>query len=327
MSLIIKTNFENCLVFTHNDVDGVVAGYLIKHFFDNNLENDAWDRNVQVFCCDYNQTKYNLQWFKNTTLSFISEVQQNDSDAKISVYMLDYSIQPNDLMIKFYNWINTLSNVKFFWLDHHITAIQNLNHYNIPGLRDNSVCGAMNVWNFFKKNQEAPKFLKMISDFDTWNEKSEYSFDKELLPLNYFIESFGTTLNDNTSDLVKTLNALINDNNLLEKYISTFGKRIYNFMNERYNKNISKIYNSKWMNYSCLVVNSLNIGSMEFECHPDYKNVDLLIRWNYDGNLYQYYVYTTHNDIDVGGLCEKYLNGGGHEMCGGGHLDKYIFEN
>ena len=63
--------------------------------------------------------KYNLQFFKD-------KVTENIQDGlKTVIYMVDYAIQPNDEMIKFWNWCKAME-YEFVWIDHHITAIENL---------------------------------------------------------------------------------------------------------------------------------------------------------------------------------------------------------
>ena len=41
MNIIYKTDYPNVIVFTHNDMDGMFAGMIIKSHFDNNLINNA----------------------------------------------------------------------------------------------------------------------------------------------------------------------------------------------------------------------------------------------------------------------------------------------
>lgn len=95
-----------------------------------------------------------------------------------------------------------ISGCEFYWIDHHITSIENLNHYNIPGYQHSCNSGCMNTWYTVMKVDDtiptAPLCLKYANDFDIWNKESEYSWDKQLYPLCYFIESLGIELNDNT---------------------------------------------------------------------------------------------------------------------------------
>ena len=48
--------------------------------------------------------------------------------------------------------------------------------------------------------KKAPKILKLINDFDTWNRtNSKFSWENEILPLSYYISSLGIDLNNNES--------------------------------------------------------------------------------------------------------------------------------
>lgn len=317
MSFEVVTNYKNILTFTHNDADGILGGFIIKYLFDNNLEDSAWDMNVKTYCCSYGK-KFNLAWFKQKAEEFIEEYQEN-----IKIYMIDYAIQPNNEMIKFYNWCQE-KNIEFEWIDHHITAIENLKHFNIPGLQHSAYSGCLNTWNHLKGNDDIPKIIKMVSDLDIWNKKSIYSWENELFPIVYFINSLGTDLNDNNGDLVKQLKLIFNDENILNNCIG-IGKYILRYVNSLYNQNLKKIYNMIWNDYNCLVLNTTMSGSTQFETHPEYKDVDLYITWSYDGKYYYYSIYSNKSNIDVGYLCQQYFNGGGHKGCGGGQLKEFIF--
>ena len=63
-NIIYKNNFPNVIVFTHNDMDGIFSAIIIKDIYDNNLKNDAWDRNVNCYICSYGKTFQSLDWFK-----------------------------------------------------------------------------------------------------------------------------------------------------------------------------------------------------------------------------------------------------------------------
>lgn len=249
---------------------------------------------------------------------FIEEFQEN-----ILVYMIDYAIQPNSEMIKLVNWCNE-KNIQFEWIDHHITAIENLKHYNIPGLQHSAYSGCLNVWHHLYGNDNIPKILEMISDFDTWNKNSKYSWKGNLFPLIYYLNSLGTDLNNNDGKLVKFLKDAFENENHLENAIQ-IGLFISNYVDSLYNQNLKKIYEREWNGYRCLVLNTTIPGSSQFEDHPEFKNVDLLITWSYDGKYYYYGAYTTKQYIDVGEICQTFFNGGGHKGCGGGQIKEFIF--
>lgn len=232
--------------------------------------------------------------------------------------MIDYAIQPNGDMIKLYNYCK-LKNVEFFWIDHHITAIENIGVDAIPGLVDDTVCGSFNTWLFMmeqeKKIETAPKILKMVNDLDTWNRKNtKFSWNDEILPITYYINSLGSELNDNNSELVQFFKNSFNDSYDMSNELR-IGNRILNYVKTLERQNLKKIYQMEWNGYNCLVLNTTLIGSMQFEQHPDFNNVDLCITWSYDGKYYYYGMYSTKSNIDVGDLCQTFLNGGGHKSC------------
>lgn len=319
--ITIKNNFPNVIVFHHNDADGITAAFIIKEKYDNNLHNDEWSRNVTCIPCSYGE-KYDINFFKEKTLENFSQDQEN------IVYMLDYAIQPNNLMLNFWNFL-TDKNIKFFWIDHHITAIENIKHYNIPGFQSSAKSGTMNTWYEIMKNNESipkpPMIVNFINDFDTWNKSSEYSWDKQLFPLCYFLESLGQDLNDNTGELVTSLKEMFNDNNYTNKCINV-GKYIYKFVQNLYQKNTNKIYNANWQDYNCLLLNSSHKGSNQFELYENYQDYDLLISWNYNGKKYIYSLYSSNPKINCGEICKMFLNGGGHKGAGGGESLKFILD-
>lgn len=230
--------------------------------------------------------------------------------------MIDYAIQPNSDMIKFNNYCK-MKSAEFIWIDHHITAIENIGVDIIPGLQDSEFSGCFNTWAYImeqvKQIRKAPKILLMINDFDTWKRNtSKFSWEDEILPITYYLDSLGVDLNNNENKLVSFLKDAFKDDQLTDVLNDsiTIGKNIYNYVKSLYNQNSKKIYNIEWNGYNCLVLNSTIPGSMQFENHPDYKNVDLCLTWSYDGKYYFYGAYTTKSNIDVGNLCETFFNGG-----------------
>ena len=299
------------------------GAFVIKHFYDNNMENEAWDNNVKSYCCSYSK-QFNLAWFKQKTEEFIDEYQEN-----IQVFMIDYAIQPNQDMIKYYNWLK-MRNIEFHWIDHHETAIENIGADTIPGYIHDKTCAAVNTWAYVNELQQkllgqCPKILTMVNDLDIWNRAgTKYSWEDEILPLNYYITSLGTDLNDNKGELVQFLKNAFSDDAVLDKLI-LIGKYISNYVKAQERQNLKRIYPMEWNGYNCLVLNSTIPGSTQFENYEGFEDADLLITWSFDGKNYFYGVYSSNPNIDVGELCQSQLHGGGHRSAGGGMTKEYIF--
>jgi len=245
--------------------------------------------------------------------------------------MTDYAIQPNNLMLQFWNWL-TDKGCEFHWIDHHITAIQNLKHLNIPGFQTSAKFGCMNTWYYLEKTTEGsevgiktpPMCIRFASDYDIWNKNSEYSWDKQLHPMCYFIESLGTDLNNNDGELVQTCYKMLYDNNYTNTCIN-IGKYIFRFLLNKYKQLNRNIYQIEWNDYNCLIVNSTFKGSLQFEQHEQVKEADILITWFYNGTNFQYSLYTSKPNINVGELAQQFLHGGGHAGAAGGETKDFIF--
>lgn len=242
--------------------------------------------------------------------------------------MIDYAIQPNSDMIKFYNWLK-VKGIEFYWIDHHITAIENIGSDTLPGYVFDGSSACANTWGFVSELQEnifdhCPKIINLINDIDIWNKNSKYSWDDEILPIVYYLNSLGSDLNDNKNKLVLILKDFFNSDASLVNPIKA-GHYILDFVKSQERRNIKKIYEREWNGYKCLILNTTVSGSEQFEEHPEYQNADLLITWSYDGKCYYYGLYTTKSNIDVGEICQTFFNGGGHKGCGGGQLKKFLF--
>jgi len=143
--------------------------------------------------------KYTIDYYKDIVEQHILEDRQN------IVYMVDLSIQPYTDLQVFKNWLDELG-IDFYWIDHHMSAIEATKHLNIPGIQNTKHSGCWLAWNYLNENMDIPVLINKVSDFDIWNLHSEYDWQNELLPLTYYLESFGFDINDNNSYLVKLLN-------------------------------------------------------------------------------------------------------------------------
>lgn len=335
--LEIKTDTKYHLVFSHDDADGVLAAFAVKFAFDNNLFNEAWPQNVECVLCNYGKD-FNLQFFKSQVNEYLKKIAAEDASQKdLTVWMLDYAIQPNDDMMKFYNYVTKVIGATFYWIDHHSSAIENLVHFNIPGMQTTENCGCVNTWNFLSKlapgliKEDIPLLYKLINEFDLWHDDSkDFSWEDKIVPCALLIQSYPFILNDNAAPLVKFMWKSIADEGLsLNNALDTIGKSLFNFRSNEEAKNAGKIYQGTFLDkYSCLALNTIDHGSRVFDhckfCSPD--KVDLLIIWNYNGENYEYSIYTTKDEINVGKICEEHLNGGGHPKAGGGTNEELLIK-
>lgn len=312
----IDIQYPNVIVFHHNDPDGVCAAMLVKRKFDNSLMDPEWESNVYCVPCSYGG-RFTLDFFKSVV------EEKFRPEMKNVVYMVDYSIEPNEDMLKFWNWL-TDKGCEFQWVDHHMSAIENAKHYGIPGIQSSAASGCENTHSLLSPDSEAHPLIRMIGVYDTWKkDNGKYGWDTEICPLHCFVGSLGSDLNDNKGELVTNLNEILNSPNV-DKYVA-IGRFIHRSILNKYKSNVGKAYSVEWNGYRCLVLNTSDRGSQQFEGYEGYEDFDLLIAWSYDGRKYSYGVYTPKKGVDAGDICRKFLNGGGHPGAAGGWSEKPIF--
>jgi oligoribonuclease NrnB/cAMP/cGMP phosphodiesterase (DHH superfamily) len=327
------SEIPNIIVFNHNDNDGIFSAFLIKFAFDKNLFDSDYEKNVTCITCAYTK-KFNLDFFKEQVLEYYVEGSEN------YVFMVDYAISGNNNqdMIKFNEWLKT-KDCKFYWIDHHITAINNLSNYTFNGLQKSGDAGVLNVWKFLtnefntKLNEhfhediiknEIPKAIQLVNDHDIWNRNGKFNWDNEVMPFKLFINSLENELNNNQSELIDNLFNFMMIPEKVQEAIN-IGKYINKYNISKYKRDASRnIFKAEWLDYSCLVINGSDDGSIPFEYYLDYKDFDLYISYRYTGKSFVYGIYTTKSYINVGEIAKMYLNGGGHKGAAGGETKHLI---
>ena len=131
---------------------------------------------------------------------------------------------------------------------------------------------------------------------------------------------------NNDGELVQTCYKMLYDNNYTNTCIN-IGKYIFRYLLNKYKQLNRNIYQIEWNDYNCLIVNSTFKGSLQFEQHEQFKETDILITWFYNGTNFQYSLYTTKPNINVGELVQQFLHGGGHAGAAGGETKEFIFHN
>lgn len=229
MSVKYVNNYPNIIIFAANNPDGIVASYLIKDKYDNNLQNDLWQNNVHVYLTERKEGSIKEDYY-NKIEKVLAKGQKN------VVYLINAVDLDSNSIIKLWNW-STDKGLDFVWLDNNIDNIELLKHLNIPGKQSSLKSTATLTYEFLNENQPVSKFFQIFDEGVV--EKDEYTFskEKEALPLYYFVQSLGNTLNDNTNDfLFQNLNKIINGEEFLNQAIQ-IGRFVYNHVKLQQQKN------------------------------------------------------------------------------------------
>ena len=213
MPVTYINNYPNVVIFSPKDPDSIVATYLLKDRYDNNLKNDLWQKNVQVYLEEKDPGGESIR-------DNYQKIESHVVAGQKTVVFLVNPIMDSVSILKLWNWC-TDKGIDFVWLDNNIENIENIKHLNIPGKQSSLFSTARLTFEWLNEGVTPPKFFQ-IFDLAILN-------DKDSLPLYYFVASLGNTLNDNTNDfLFQNMTKIINSKEFLDQAIQV-GKFVYNY--------------------------------------------------------------------------------------------------
>ena len=285
-------------IFTHNDLDGYAAGYVILQALKD-------------------------QESKVTHLNYDKEPALEDIKSGDTVYITDYSLS-NDQYRQILELVG--DNGHLVWCDHHISAIERYNKDEelcLEGIRSTKYCGALLTWCYFNdidteeiENilsysdicEKAPKWLLMVDAWDTWKLDSEYRRDAELLNL-----AVANILSDDIMpDIISDLQNYIKIGRYYEAYRNQWAKSFrdkYMFKKE--------IDGSIFGIDRKITVASMNIGCANSTFFGDLiDSVDVCMTQCFNGKKWTVSLYSNKPDIDCAKAAMTF-GGGGHKGAAG----------
>lgn len=296
-------------VFYHNDPDGILSGAIV------NVAVLPLERPMQFYPCDYGM-----------------EFPWDDIEPDDDVYMVDFSLPPNDLVK-----LSLMSN--FVWIDHHATSINawdeamrnsSLEVKDIPGLRRIGLAGCQLTLEYFglqiNNLKSYPSLVDLIGTYDVWDK------NRPMVPWEMATKAFYAFLANNWSpyseELVNYLNyaccrlggeksaigeamvkKIIDDGVVVEKYLK-------NYLNPKFQE---RTFDFDWEGLHWLCINSPLKGSDQIVGKFDLTKYDGMICYFFDGEFFSYGLYTEHKTPkkSFAELAERHAYGDG--ASGGGH--------
>lgn len=280
--------------FYHNDADGKCAGF--------------WVRLNVVINDEYSDPSYiEMTYAKPFPMNAIRNNEQ--------IYIVDYSISPDEMR----QLLEITKNVT--WIDHHKTAIEKYQgiEHEIRGVRYDGVAGCMLTYCYIHHMTQrgegdiipfdismmnyAPKFTKLIADWDVW--KFEYGDDTR-----YFITAFNAFDFEPESKMWDVFFSFPHDacKDFVQNGI------IMTVFRDGWAEDYIKLgFETVFEDVKCFALNLGHCNSEYFKSLPDGK-YDILMPFVYDGNLYTVSLYS--KTVDVSEIAKKY-GGGGHKGASG----------
>jgi len=286
-------------VFYHDDLDGRCAAHIINNY-------DNWPTEER----DIRPINYGI------------EFPFDDIDVDERVYILDYSIEPEEML----RLLAITENI--IWIDHHKTAIEKYKDFpvEIQGLRQIStkpddfpapMAGCELTyrwvwWNILKKGEhkqeDSPEYIRLIGDRDTWT----WKYGKKAKHFCTGLQAY------DTSPLASVWNSLRYEHAYVNHVILE-GRTIQCYKDRTQQEYIRT--NGFWIDfhdYKCYAANG-RFDSHPFEAVVPEADIWLTFRYMKDG--YWMISLYTDKDIDVSEIAKEYKyhgkRGGGHKQAAG----------
>ena len=286
--MIRLSNKNKIVVFHHNDNDGLLSAFLVKKF--------NKDIDIKFVECEHGRDIP------------IKTIDKNDI-----VYVVDFNF-PDNIWKKVEDITKNI-----IWIDHHITAIKDAKgkpREKHDGVRKEGDCGALLTWKHFNDETPPPLVVKLVDVYDVWKKDDKLWDDA----LNFMFATKGIKTDPNGNNW----NFLLTSDKMCENFISK-GKEIKSVFESEWEEQIKENgFETTFDGYRCFVINSCDLsGSLIFGDKT--KDYDIVVKYCYNGEKYDYGLYSTKDDIHVGDICKQY-GGGGHKGAAGFTDDINYFE-
>lgn len=267
-------------VFHHNDIDGHASAYLVKAAFPVSI--------IRFIRCDY---------------TFPLSIYASEIEPEDQVFIVDYSFTESTVA-ELKALMGTTDNL--VWIDHHKISIELVEKYpelvSVAGILDVRMSAAALTYQYFHENMiRLPEWIKLVSDYDTWQKKytATDSFQYGLLASDWSVDS--------------DLWSVLSDSMVLASIISK-GEVIMNFVRGNDDNNLKQYgFETEFCGHKCLAINSRCQSSMIFD---NYRNkYPVCVMYQFTGKCWKYSVYTDSH-LDASALASVY-GGGGHKGAAG----------
>jgi oligoribonuclease NrnB/cAMP/cGMP phosphodiesterase (DHH superfamily) len=221
------------------------------------------------------------------------------------VIIVDFSLQNKGDFTKLKQ---ITSNI--IWIDHHITAINKHSDIELEGIRRDGTAACVLTWEYFYPHQGMPYVIKLLADYDVWT----FHYGENTNYLQTGIKMYDTR--PESSNWIKWLDpeyVAVEEINKGQELIDYRNIMYKGFAKSSYLGKFKGWFN-KFKNYKLICCNSNVASSQLFDSIK--TEYDIMVRYNYNGEIYNVSLYTSNPDIDVSEIALKY-GGGGHKAASG----------
>ena len=271
--------------FYHNDLDGECSAAIVRKKFGSNKIDEY------------------------IPMDYSKDIPFDDIGNGESVVIVDFSFQKDGDFEKLFGITDDV-----IWIDHHKTSIEK--HYPkfkiVDGIRGeggkSNPAGCLLTWNFFF-DVEAPKAVKLISDYDSWT----YSM-KDTAMFKMGMDCINT--DPITGNWIHLFNGNIESIIEIGIHAEAYKKKYYaNLI-----KGLS--FKVEFEGFTGIACNAAYVNSTLFDT---VEKTDLMLPFYFNGEQFTVSIYSVNDKIDCSEIAKKY-GGGGHKGAAGFQCKELPFE-
>lgn len=224
------------------------------------------------------------------------------------VFMVDFSLQPFDLMIELNKRCDLV------WIDHHKTAIDAHEKagVSIKGLRRIGIGACALVWEHVIGNKEIPIAVRLIAQYDVFNHT-----DERTKPFQYGLRATKQTSNPKSGVWKGLLNYDTSESSTFSAVYNK-GLIIWDYVSESNNKSAEAMaFEMEFEGHRMIAMNRAETGSLQFDSIWDPEKYDAMCVFTFQKNGWAVSLYTPpESPVDVSPVAVKYGGGGHAGACG-----------
>ena len=274
--------------FYHNDMDGHCAGYLVRKFTENNNPEDYFES-------DYSGLD-------------LSKVEIGER-----VYIVDYSFT-EATMHQLLWLINYGCDV--IWIDHHSSSLDLVDKYpelrDLRGIRSAEASGAALTFMWFMNCtfDSIPKYVQLVSDYDTWEHKMPDS------------DAFKLGIDRYKNDVFDNVWERLDESSLISyKDIIIEGYTIKSYI-DRDNESYLNSYGFE-SEIDGVTVYAVNKSSNSWIFGDLINSYPAVVVFVFNGSRWKYSIFSSDKGADCQKIAENH-GGGGHKHAAGFMSDELL---
>lgn len=281
------------ICFYHNDNDGHASGAVVRKYYEDccrgkyDVANRRQYLPLKMFEINYGMP---IPW---------KEITRNER-----VVIVDFSFEPDDVE----RLLSLTEDV--VWIDHHETALVELEEFDLWGLRRIGTAACELAWEFFFKDEPTPPAIQLVGDYDVW----KFDYGDKTICFKYGMDIYN--FDPGTKEGWDRWIWLFSNNEYTTDYYIQQGLPIKKYTeahNEKYLNSLG--FYADFEGYNAICCNKALTNSWLFDT-IDLSTFDLQLFFSFDGKGYRYSLYTPHEHVHCGKIAERF-GGGGHQGAAG----------